>query len=87
MNIKTQRMVDRYAGRALCFLMTLFYRISRKIFRDKTNLYPRRILVILLSEMGSLVLADPMFDRLEETYPKQRSICCSLKRINPCLYC
>jgi ADP-heptose:LPS heptosyltransferase len=30
---------------------------------------PRRILVILLSEMGSLVLAQPMFQRLRERFP------------------
>ena len=30
---------------------------------------PRRILVILLSEMGSLVLAHPMFARLKQQYP------------------
>jgi lipopolysaccharide heptosyltransferase II len=30
---------------------------------------PRRILVILLSEMGSLVLAHSMFERLQRTYP------------------
>jgi ADP-heptose:LPS heptosyltransferase len=30
---------------------------------------PRRILVILLSEMGSLVLAQPMFRRIREKYP------------------
>ena len=30
---------------------------------------PRRILIILLSEMGSLVLAHPMFARLKQRYP------------------
>jgi ADP-heptose:LPS heptosyltransferase len=30
---------------------------------------PRRILVILLSEMGSLVLAEPMFRRLRDRHP------------------
>lgn len=30
---------------------------------------PRKILVILLSEMGSLVLAHPMFARLQKEYP------------------
>jgi ADP-heptose:LPS heptosyltransferase len=31
---------------------------------------PRKILVILLSEMGSLVLAHPMFARLKQRYPE-----------------
>ena len=30
---------------------------------------PRKILIILLSEMGALVLAYPMFQRLKEKYP------------------
>jgi ADP-heptose:LPS heptosyltransferase len=36
----------------------------------RQQLPPRRILVILLSEMGSLVLAQPMFVRLQEQYPE-----------------
>jgi len=31
---------------------------------------PRKILVILLSEMGSLVLAQPMFDRIRRKFPE-----------------
>jgi ADP-heptose:LPS heptosyltransferase len=40
--------------------------------RDRAEgaLPPRKILVILLSEMGSLVLAQPMLSRLRATYPE-----------------
>ncbi len=40
--------------------------------RDEANDAPppRRILVILLSEMGSLVLAQPMFLRIRERFPE-----------------
>jgi len=66
MNIKFQRAVDRYLGVPICALLSLLDR-----FRGKANITtpPRRILIILLSEMGSLVLAHPMFARLKLQYP------------------
>ena len=67
MNIKFQRAVDRYLGVPICALLSVF-----DLFRGKTNVStpPRRILIILLSEMGSLVLAHPMFARLKQQYPE-----------------
>ncbi|MGC2166990.1 MAG: glycosyltransferase family 9 protein [Gallionella sp.] len=66
MNIKFQRTVDHYLGVPICALLSLFEK-----FRGKSVMVspPRRILVILLSEMGSLVLAHPMFQRLKQLYP------------------
>lgn len=66
MNIKFQRVVDRYAGVPICALLSLLDLFRRKA---KITAPPRRILVILLSEMGSLVLAHPMFARLKQRYP------------------
>ena len=66
MNIKFQRAVDRYLGVPICALLSLLDRIRPKA---NTATPPRRILVILLSEMGSLVLAHPMFVRLKRQYP------------------
>ncbi|OGS97621.1 MAG: glycosyl transferase [Gallionellales bacterium RIFCSPLOWO2_02_FULL_57_47] len=67
MNLKFQRAVDRYAGVPICALLSLLER-----FRGKAPLAapPKKILVILLSEMGSLVLAHPMFARLKQRYPE-----------------
>ncbi|MQY51502.1 glycosyltransferase family 9 protein [Rhodocyclus tenuis] len=66
MNIKFQRAVDRLAGVPICAFLSLL----DALFGKKVGaLVPRRILVILLSEMGSLVLAQPMFARLKEKYP------------------
>jgi lipopolysaccharide heptosyltransferase II len=66
MNIKFQRAVDRYLGVPICALLSVL-----DLFRGKAAVTnpPRRILVILLSEMGSLVLAHPMFARLKLQYP------------------
>ena len=66
MNITFQRAVDRYVGVPLCALFSLVDRLSAPA---QASAEPRRILVILLSEMGSLVLAHAMFSRLKHKYP------------------
>lgn len=69
MNIDQQRFIDRWAGIPLCALVSLQSRIS-SFFRPKQAVQaPRAIVVILLSEMGSLVLANDMFARLKTRYP------------------
>lgn len=66
MNIKFQRAVDRFIGVPICAFFSLLHRCFGS---PVTHRPPRRILVILLSEMGSLVLAQPMFARLKHKYP------------------
>ena len=58
MNVDLQRAIDRYLGVPLCALASL---LERVLPRRTPQSLPRRIVVILLSEMGSLVLAQPMF--------------------------
>jgi len=65
MNIETQRFIDRYVGTFICSILSLYYRLVKK----EVAAAPRKILIILLSEMGALVLAYPMFQRLKEKYP------------------
>lgn len=70
MDIRFQRAVDKYAGVPLCALFTAWDWCIRKLgLRRKRAAEPKRILVILLSEMGSLVLAEPMFQRINTRYP------------------
>ena len=69
MDIRFQRSVDRWAGIPACAALSLWHRGARSLFRRKATHPPKRILVILLSEMGSLVLAEPMFRRLQERFP------------------
>ncbi len=64
MRIEVQRWVDRVIGRGLCRVLGLFVRDNGDM-----QTRPEKILVILLSEMGSLILARPMFDRLWKLYP------------------
>ena len=68
MNINVQRWVDRWAGIPLCAAVSLLDAVT-KPFTTKTDTAPRAIVIILLSEMGSLVLAHDMFARLKARYP------------------
>jgi ADP-heptose:LPS heptosyltransferase len=69
-NINLQRFVDRWAGIPLCAAVSGAEALMRK-FRPAPvhEKAPRAIVVILLSEMGSLVLANDMFARLKARYP------------------
>ena len=70
MNINVQRWIDRWVGIPLCAVVSLVDALA-KPFRSSTQAdqKPRAIVVILLSEMGSLVLAHDMFARLKTRYP------------------
>lgn len=70
MNIDLQRFIDRWAGIPLCAAVSAVDAVMRRIRPAPTNATPpRAIVVILLSEMGSLVLANDMFARLKARYP------------------
>jgi ADP-heptose:LPS heptosyltransferase len=70
MNVDLQRKIDRVAGKVICRLLSA---IPEKDVSTQDSVRPSRFLVILLSEMGSLVLAKPMFDHIRKLY-KQASI-------------
>ena len=67
MNVSFQRNIDRFAGSMICRILSLLPGAEASL---PASMKPRRILVILLSEMGSLVLAQPMFQRLRDNYPE-----------------
>ncbi len=65
MKVDFQRKVDRILGGFLCRIISLFFRKPPKVpIPAKAD----RILVILLSEMGSLVLAYSMFQRIKQEF-------------------
>ena len=68
MNIDLQRWIDRWVGIPLCAAASGLAKVTSP-FRAKTDAAPRAIVIILLSEMGSLVLAHDMFARLKTRYP------------------
>jgi len=69
MKLQTQRWIDRWVGQLLCFKLSLWARFFAPRVQSKMPLEPKQILVILLSEMGSVVLAGPMFAALRQRYP------------------
>jgi ADP-heptose:LPS heptosyltransferase len=70
MQLKTQRLIDRWVGQLLCAVLSLWARFLRAApSQVKTPEQVRHVLVIMLSEMGSVVLAGPMFARIRESYP------------------
>ncbi len=70
MKLQTQRFIDRWVGQLLCAAVSGWVRLSA-LWRRPAKLHanPQHILVILLSEMGSIVLAGPMFAQLRRRYP------------------
>jgi lipopolysaccharide heptosyltransferase II len=66
MNLNFQRRIDRYLGSLICRILSILPSARRSGFN---KVKPKKILVILLSEMGSLVLAYPMFQQIERRYP------------------
>lgn len=62
--------MDRWAGVPICALLSLLERLRRLFAGEPAADQPRRILIVLLSEMGSLVLAQPMFAELKHRYPQ-----------------
>jgi ADP-heptose:LPS heptosyltransferase len=70
MKLETQRWIDRWVGQLLCAVVSGWVRLTRKRQAPAVlPAQPRHILVILLSEMGSIVLAGPMFAALRRQYP------------------
>ncbi len=70
MNINFQRAVDRWVGVPICAALSLFEKLRQRLAGEEQAAQPRRILIVLLSEMGSLVLAQPMFAELKRRYPE-----------------
>ncbi len=76
MNINLQRWIDRWVGIPLCAAVSLMDALAKPLrsfwssrAATQADQKPRAIVVILLSEMGSLVLAHDMFERIAKRYP------------------
>jgi ADP-heptose:LPS heptosyltransferase len=59
MNVDTMRFIDYYVGVPLCFLASLWLRLVGFLsFSRRSEVPPKRVLFLELSEMGSAILAD-----------------------------
>ena len=78
MNINTQRRIDAWAGPLLCGVVSLWDKcFGRKLNRSEPI---QKVLVIMLSEMGSMVLAGPMFAQIRKNHPNADIHILQLKR-------
>ena len=58
MTVDSMRLIDRYIGVPLCWLLSVFLKLKEGLIRKKDR-EPENILLLELSEMGSAILADP----------------------------
>ena len=81
MQISTQRWIDRWIGQLLCGAVSIWAKLAQRLRPALPQTSPpQNILIILLSEMGSIVLAGPMFAALRAKYPRATLHVLQLKR-------
>jgi ADP-heptose:LPS heptosyltransferase len=66
MKLQTQRLIDRWIGQLLCAAVSGWAKLARRGAPRPA----KHILVIMLSEMGSMVLAGPMFALIRQRFPE-----------------
>ena len=65
------RRIDVGFGVPLCFFFTVIDRILKLFFPvPQGTTPPRKVLFIKLSEMGAIILSDPLLRRVQKDYPK-----------------
>ena len=66
MKVDTMRQVDYYAGVPLCFIFTLFFKLTG-LFSAWRRRDPKRVLFVELSEMGSAIIVDPAMRKMRDS--------------------
>ncbi|MCI0415471.1 hypothetical protein L0222_22080 [bacterium] len=71
MNIQSIRRIDYWTGIPICFLLSILNTLEQMlgIRKIKAEEEPRKILFLLISELGSTVVAYPAFRKVQEKYP------------------
>ncbi|MFC2141537.1 glycosyltransferase family 9 protein [Acidobacteriota bacterium] len=70
MKVTSMQVVDKWIGVPLCFVLTCARRLGGWFRTPSAPQNPRRILFMEISEMGSMVLAYPLFRRVRELFPE-----------------
>ncbi|MBI9074450.1 MAG: glycosyltransferase family 9 protein [Desulfatibacillum sp.] len=70
MNVDLMRKIDRYAGIPLCFAMTLLTKGLRAVWPARRKPV-KNVLFVELSEMGSVILADPAIKKARDVLKAQ----------------
>jgi ADP-heptose:LPS heptosyltransferase len=69
MDIKKIRSIDKYCGVPICFFLTLVRKILPEVQKKRKR---KRVLLLILSEMGATVLALPMINELKDRYHAEK---------------
>ena len=72
MNVDTMRLIDRWVGVPACFALSILNRLRGIVATRPPTAPPRDVLIVQLSEMGSLALAVPSVRLLREKWPGAR---------------
>jgi len=70
MDIDFMRFVDRKLGVPICFMLSCIHALGKIFKKPEFIKTPKKILFIELSEMGSMVLAYPLFKKTKELFPE-----------------
>ena len=70
MDIEFVRLADRLLGTVGCRILSAIERVRRLVPAKRRPTSPQNILVIEISEMGSVILAYPMLQELKRRYPQ-----------------
>ncbi len=80
MNYNLIRFIDNYIGGILCFIFSVYSRLTHlfKISKDKVQI--NKILIIRFWGIGSTILASPSFNAIRERFPKAKVIFLTMAR-------
>jgi ADP-heptose:LPS heptosyltransferase len=74
MKVDLMRYIDRYGGVPIAFFLTCLHKIS-SLFDRKPGKRPQKILFLKLSEMGSIILADPAMKKARREFGAELFFC------------
>ena len=70
MNVHSMRKIDRLIGTPICFVLTLAHKFMKLFSKSAPAETPEKVLFIEMSEMGSIILAYPLFLKTKKTFPE-----------------
>ncbi len=85
MKINTLRYFDIWIGRPMCLLITLIYKIGQLFNGKPGKISTRKILIIKLFGMGSIVLAIPSINAIKKRYPESQVLFLTFRGNEPVL--
>jgi len=69
MRINTLRQMDYWVGRPICGILTIAYKVKKAFLKKGPIKDPKKILLIKLFGMGSIILAFPSINAVKRKYP------------------